>query len=325
MYALLQDVAGDAIFLRSVLESRKKEWVRAMLVPYAVFFASACTASLMATFVKLCLFIKKWRARTGRGNGPGQTLGSMKISPDISGHDAVAALKDRFDLHRLEKYKLYSYLLLAAFEDIPLGTNPPDDSVAPPCQASRPITCDADTGAMNTIYIIRAMVECVEAFSSPKNEGVCDLDESTTLLLVFSTPALPTLPCAPVRTRAPQRLPGILTSAAMLGFKLAQIEILKLKLDEEKRLEQERANLIVELEAALSPEMARQVEDIVDRTRGSFMMPARAASLPKPAHIDAAKAEAMCGLVHEVRRGSDRCEPSRPTCHAVELSDLTLP
>jgi hypothetical protein len=201
VYALLQDVAGDAIFLRSVLESRKKEWVRAMLVPYAVFFASACTASLMATFVKLCLFIKKWRTRTGRSDGPGQTLGSMKISPDISGHDAVAALKDRFDLHRLEKYKLYSYLLLAAFEDIPLGTNP---MIPSPHLAKRPALSHATrTGAMNTIYIIRAMVECVEAFSSPKNEGVCDLDESTTLLLVFSTPALPTLPCAPVRTRAP--------------------------------------------------------------------------------------------------------------------------
>jgi hypothetical protein len=110
----------------------------------------------------------------------------------------------------------------------------------------------------------------------------------------------------------------------MLGFKLAQIEILKLKLDEEKRLEQERANLIVELEAALSPEMARQVEDIVDRTRGSFMMPARAASLPKPAHIDAAEAEATCGLVHEVRQRSLRALPPYVPCCGAQRLDSSM-
>ena len=106
----------------------------------------------------------------------------------------------------------------------------------------------------------------------------------------------------------------------MLGFKLAQIEILKMKLHEQKRLEQERANLIAELEAALSPEMALRVEAIVDRTRGTFMMPGRAASLPKPAHVDAAEAEATCGSVHEVRQRSLRAlSPCVPRCGAQRL------
>jgi hypothetical protein len=122
---LLQDLAGDAIFLRSVLESKKKAWVRAMLVPYAVFFALACVASLVATGVKLSLFIKKWRSRSsGPNRGHGQkrhSLGGVLISPNMAGDVAVAALKDRFDVHRLERYKYYSYLLLAALEDIPMG------------------------------------------------------------------------------------------------------------------------------------------------------------------------------------------------------------
>jgi hypothetical protein len=200
-----------------------------------------------------------------------------------------------------------------------MGTSPPDDSCRTAVPSVPPYPMRRWTGAMNTCYIIRAMVECVEAFNSPRNEGVCDLEGSTTLLLVFSMPALPTLRSARVGTCASQRLPGILTSAAMLGFKLAQIEILKMKLDEQKRLEQERANLIAELEAALSPEMALRVEAIVDRTRGTFMMPARAASLPKPAHVDAAEAEATRGSVHEVRQRSLRAlSPCVPRCGAPQ-------
>jgi hypothetical protein len=53
---------------------------------------------------------------------------------------------------------------------------------------------------------------------------------------------------------------------------LAHIEVLKLKLDEQKRLEAERGALIAELEATLSPELALQVEVIIDR-RSSFVIP----------------------------------------------------
>jgi hypothetical protein len=60
------------------------------------------------------------------------------------------------------------------------------------------------------------------------------------------------LACARGGTHASHRLPGTLTSAAMLGFKLAYVEILKLKLDEQKCLEKERAELIAELGAAFS-------------------------------------------------------------------------
>ena len=104
-------------------------------------------------------------------------------------------------------------------------------------------------------------------------------------------------------THASHRLPGTLTSAVSLGFKFAHVEVLKLKLDERKRLEAEREALIDELEASLSPELALQVETIIDR-RSSFVMPGGLATLssPKPVHVDGAQAEGRRGTVREVRR-----------------------
>ena len=45
----------------------------------------------------------------------------------------------------------------------------------------------------------------------------------------------------------------------MLGVKLAQVMILKVKADEERRLESEREALFADLEESLSPELARRV------------------------------------------------------------------
>ena len=45
----------------------------------------------------------------------------------------------------------------------------------------------------------------------------------------------------------------------MLGYKLAQAEALKREIDEYKRLAEERTELVAELEASLSPELAMQV------------------------------------------------------------------
>jgi hypothetical protein len=52
---------------------------------------------------------------------------------------------------------------------------------------------------------------------------------------------------------------GILTSAAMLGVKVAQVMLIKVKADEERRLESEREALFADLEESLSPELARRV------------------------------------------------------------------
>ncbi len=82
---------------------------------------------------------------------------------------------------------------------------------------------------MNTIYIVRSMTECVGTFNimmSEKSKRVCDLDASMTLFLLLSTPVLTALACHHhgITGAVPSfRLPGsgLLTSAAMLGFKLA--------------------------------------------------------------------------------------------------------
>jgi hypothetical protein len=155
---------------------------------------------------------------------------------------------------------------------------------------------------MNTIYIVRTMTECVDTFDGDKSHRVCDLDPSTTLFLLLSTPA-PTVFAGHVCDTCFVPIVGTITSAAMLGFKLAHVEVLKLKWDEQKRLEAEREALIGELEEALSPELALRVEAIIDR-RSSFVMPhglARA-PLPQPAHADGAEDEGRRGSVREMRQ-----------------------
>jgi hypothetical protein len=158
---------------------------------------------------------------------------------------------------------------------------------------------------MNTIYIVRTMTECVGTFNSAKSERVCDLDAGTTLFLFLSTPVLAALVCHTCAVPASFRLPGLLTSAAMLGFKLAHVEILKLKLEEQKWMEAERAALIAELDATLSPELALQVEVILDR-RKSFVMPngLSKGSSPELAHglVGGQDVQESRGSVRQVRR-----------------------
>jgi hypothetical protein len=62
----------------------------------------------------------------------------------------------------------------------------------------------------------------------------------------------------------------------MLGVKLAQVMILKVKADEERRLESEREALFADLEESLSPELARKV--ISEHRRKSSARKSEAAS-----------------------------------------------
>ena len=103
---------------------KHKEWVRAMLIPYSVLFAAACCVSLLAGLVKLRLFFGKWRSRDSSGMRRQQrnSLGGVPISAQLAVHSDVHALKNRFDVYRLERYKYYGYLLVAVFEDVPMGT-----------------------------------------------------------------------------------------------------------------------------------------------------------------------------------------------------------
>ena len=161
---------------------------------------------------------------------------------------------------------------------------------------------------MNTIYIVRMMDECVRTFNSETSKRVCDLVPSKTLILFLSTSATRRLMLGPRDAGFAQasRLrfdAGTLTSAAMLGYKVAHAEVIKFAMDENERLKQERAELLGELEASLSPETALQVERIIDR-RSSFMPDVVLTPRPKPAHRDDVEAEEAPGSARlgEVRR-----------------------
>ncbi len=91
---------------------------------------------------------------------------------------------------------------------------------------------------------------------------------------------------------------GTLTSAAMLGYKLAHTEVIKFAMDENARLQQERTALLDELEGSLNPELALQVEQIIDRR--SFMQ--EVMLIPRKNTVcESAKAEETPGSAREVR------------------------
>jgi hypothetical protein len=86
----------------------------------------------------------------------------------------------------------------------------------------------------------------------------------------------------------------------MLGYKLAHADVIRFAMDENERLKQERAELLGELEASLSPEMALHVGNIIDR-RGSFIPDDVLTPRPKPVHRDGADKDEPMGSAREVR------------------------
>ena len=123
--SLLQGLGGQAFFLRAILQvdSKHKAWVYNMIVPYTVFFAVACGASLLAGIVKSRLIVHKWRSRVETGaKARRHSLGGVPIAPHLASHEAVVSLKDRLDERQLERYKYLCYLLAAVSQDIPMGT-----------------------------------------------------------------------------------------------------------------------------------------------------------------------------------------------------------
>ncbi len=116
---------------------------------------------------------------------------------------------------------------------------------------------------MNTYYLFKATTECVDAAAeADASKRICDLNSTATVILLLSTQP-PRALCrtadtigGPCVTRC---VSGTLTSAAMLGVKLAQVMVIKVKADEKRRLESEREALFADLEESLSPELARKV------------------------------------------------------------------
>jgi hypothetical protein len=85
----------------------------------------------------------------------------------------------------------------------------------------------------------------------------------------------------------------------MLGVKLAQVIILKVKADEERRLESEREALFADLEESLSPELARKV--ISEHRRKSSARKSEAA--PGPLKV-AVRPSAVAPSIPDVARST---------------------
>jgi hypothetical protein len=97
---------------------------------------------------------------------------------------------------------------------------------------------------MCTYYLGRALQECLAAVNAQDYQKVCDLDRGwRTMILLGSA----------------------LTSFAMLGFKLAHIQVVRMQFSEQQRMEREREELIAELEQTVSADVAGKVGGILKR------------------------------------------------------------
>jgi hypothetical protein len=85
----------------------------------------------------------------------------------------------------------------------------------------------------------------------------------------------------------------------MLGYKVAHVEVIKLAMDEEKRMQQERTALLGELEESLNPELAVQIKKIIHRRSLSAVDDVQAPR-PKPALEDSIEAEEARNSAQEV-------------------------
>jgi hypothetical protein len=84
----------------------------------------------------------------------------------------------------------------------------------------------------------------------------------------------------------------------MLGVKLAQVMLIKVKADEERRLESEREALFADLEESLSPELARKV--ISEHRRKSSAWKSEAA----PDLLTALRPSAVAPSIPDVARST---------------------
>ena len=140
---------------------------------------------------------------------------------------------------------------------------------------------------MNGVFVTRSVVECIDAAtkegvgSTGTKPSICDLQPGQLTLLMLS----------------------LLTSAIMLGSKLASFEIVRLKQQEMDRMEAERDTMLQELQEELeaslgSPEEAHEVEKIFAarrHSRISVLGPSSVLPVPVPTPAEAADSHLSAG------------------------------
>ena len=123
--------------------------------------------------------------------------------------------------------------------------------------------CLTLAGALNILYLVNSMGECVEqkcrwsaqsTCSSISRDCVCDLDTRSILVLLLSA----------------------LTSAAMFAFKISTLEVIKISLDMDTVLEEQHAQLVSELRSTLGGtdfrKVSRVLQEYKPRKLSSFVL-----------------------------------------------------
>jgi hypothetical protein len=94
-------------------------------------------------------------------------------------------------------------------------------------------------GTMNSLFVIRSVIECVDLATGAKStiSSTCDIQPGQLMLMLLS----------------------LLTSSLMLGMKLASVEIVRLEQQEMSRMEAERDAMLRKLQEELK---AREVAKV---------------------------------------------------------------
>ena len=93
--------------------------------------------------------------------------------------------------NKMERWQQYCAMLTAVFEDIPMGTGSSHVCIAP-TRNDGPVGSGYCprllSGTMNTYYIFKATVECVNAAAeADASKRICDLNSTASLVLLLST------------------------------------------------------------------------------------------------------------------------------------------
>ena len=108
LFAPLQDIGGDLLFL---LESKKytyKEWVDDLSVPYIAFFVVAAGASITTVVGKIVLFVQKSRSR---GRASARAVAPAIAFADTAREEWLAKLDKEIEANRLDQRRAYAAAL----------------------------------------------------------------------------------------------------------------------------------------------------------------------------------------------------------------------
>ncbi len=126
---------------------------------------------------------------------------AAQIAETEGSHEKAHALREMFDANRMDRWKHYCSLITAVFEDIPMGARLAlvfDASWRRRTHSQQPAFADGGrarsvAGTMNAYYLLQSTVECVDAAAeADPSKKICDLDATTTLILMLSNPRMST-------------------------------------------------------------------------------------------------------------------------------------